>query len=107
MNRRPMLRLPIVAGCLLILSIVQLSVNGLPISAFVAAEDPRDTHSDPWYPGLSTAALTTPQWIGEEGVDAVVVLAIDDMRDPVRYEQYLRPILTRLKQIDGRAPSAS
>ncbi len=32
------------------------------------------------------------------------MLAIDDMRDPGRYEAYLRPILDRLKAIDGRAP---
>ena len=33
-----------------------------------------------------------------------MVLAIDDMRDPAGYEKYLRPILNRLKAIDGRAP---
>ena len=33
-----------------------------------------------------------------------MVLAIDDMRDTARYEAYLRPILNRLKAIDGRAP---
>ena len=33
-----------------------------------------------------------------------MVLAIDDMRDPAKYEAYLRPILNRLKAIDGRAP---
>ena len=32
------------------------------------------------------------------------MLAIDDMRDPAEYEAYLRPILDRLKAIDGRAP---
>ena len=32
------------------------------------------------------------------------MLAIDDMRDPAVYETYLRPILNRLKAIDGRAP---
>ncbi len=58
---------------------------------------------DPYYPGLATARLTTPQWIGEDGVEAVVVLAIDDMRGHERWEAYLRPILERLKQIDGRA----
>jgi putative membrane-bound dehydrogenase-like protein len=58
----------------------------------------------PWYPHKDFPKLTTPQWVGEEGVEAVIVLAIDDMRDPAKYEQYLRPILNRLKQIDGRAP---
>jgi putative membrane-bound dehydrogenase-like protein len=46
----------------------------------------------------------TPQWIGEDGVDAVLILAIDDMREAAKYEAYLRPILDRLKRIDGRAP---
>lgn len=60
--------------------------------------------SSPWYPRKDDLRLTTPQWVGSEGVEAVVVLAIDDMRDTAKYEQYLRPILDRLKQIDGRAP---
>ncbi|MDB6028235.1 MAG: hypothetical protein JWM68_4458, partial [Verrucomicrobiales bacterium] len=59
---------------------------------------------DPFYPHLSFPKLTTPQWIGESNVEAVVVLAIDDMIDPTKYETFLRPILNRLKQIDGRAP---
>lgn len=60
--------------------------------------------TDPYYVGLTFPRLTTPQWLGEEGVEAVVVLAIDDMRDTQKYETFLRPILDRLKQIDGRAP---
>ena len=63
-----------------------------------------DRPCDPYYVGTHFPKLITPQWVGEEGVDAVVVLAIDDMRDPVRYEEYLRPIIKRLKEIDGRAP---
>ncbi|MEZ6033213.1 MAG: polysaccharide deacetylase family protein [Planctomycetaceae bacterium] len=59
---------------------------------------------NPWYPHTDFPKLITPQWVGEDGVEAVIVLAIDDMRDPAKYEQYLRPILNRLKQIDGRAP---
>ena len=59
---------------------------------------------NPWYPDQHFAKLLTPQWVGEEGVEAVVIFAIDDMRDTAKYEQYLRPILDRLKQIDGRAP---
>jgi hypothetical protein len=58
----------------------------------------------PYYPHKDYPKLTTPQWVGEEGVKAVVVLAIDDMRDPQKYETFCRPILDRLKQIDGRAP---
>lgn len=60
--------------------------------------------SDPYYVSRTFPRLTTPQWIGEDGVDAVVVIAIDDMREPEKYEQFLRPILQRLKKIDGRAP---
>ncbi len=59
---------------------------------------------NPYYPNRDFPRLITPQWVGEPGVEAVVVLAIDDMRDPADYEAYLRPILNRLKAIDGRAP---
>src|SRR3954470_10243957 len=60
--------------------------------------------TDPFYPNRDFAKLTTPQWVGESNVEAVVVLAIDDMKDTKAYERFLRPILNRLKQIDGRAP---
>ena len=70
-----------------------------------AADDLRYLQRNtPWSPHTQFPKLTTPQWVGEAGVEAVVVLAIDDMRDPARYEAYLRPILQRLKKIDGRAP---
>ncbi len=61
-------------------------------------------YANPYYAGLQTAKLTTPQWVGDEGVEAVIVLAIDDLGDPAKYEAYLRPILERLQQIDGRSP---
>src|SRR5262249_26904641 len=60
--------------------------------------------SDPYYVSRSFPRLVTPQWVGEDGVEAVIILAIDDMRDPDKYEKFLRPILQRLKRIDGRAP---
>lgn len=60
--------------------------------------------NNPWYPHAKFPKLTTPQWVGDKEVEAVVILAIDDMRDTAKYEAYLRPILIRLKQIDGRAP---
>ncbi len=65
-----------------------------------------DAFSDPYYPTLQTARLTTPQWVGQEGVDAAVVLSTDDLQDEVvdRYEKFWRPVLERLKKIDGRAP---
>jgi len=63
-----------------------------------------DEFCDPYYAGLETAKLVTPQWIGEPGIDAAIVLAVDDMSAPDRYEAFLRPIFERLKRIDGRAP---
>ena len=39
---------------------------------------------NPWYPDQHFAKLLTPQWVGEEGVEAVVILAIDDMRDTAK-----------------------
>ncbi len=59
---------------------------------------------NPYYPSRTFPKLITPQWIGEPGVEAAVILAIDDMKDPKRYEAFLRPILRRLQKIDGRAP---
>jgi putative membrane-bound dehydrogenase-like protein len=59
---------------------------------------------DPFYVGRDFPKLITPQWVGEEGVDAVIILSIDDMRETPKYEAMLRPILERLKKIDGRAP---
>jgi len=60
--------------------------------------------ADPYYVHVKFPRLITPQWIGEEGVEAAIVLAIDDMRGHEKWEAYLRPILERLKKIDGRAP---
>ena len=63
-----------------------------------------DEPCNPWYVHRDFPKLTTPMWVGEEGVEAVVILGIDDMRGHEKWESYLRPILNRLKQIDGRAP---
>lgn len=72
-----------------------------------AAQAARSLHRlddiDPYAFGLHSPKLTTPQWIGEADVEAVVVLSIDDLGDATKYETYLRPILDRLKEIDGRA----
>ena len=62
-----------------------------------------DEPCDPYYVGLKTAKLVTPQWVGDPGVQAVVVLANDDMREPARHEAYIRPIVERLKQSDPDA----
>ena len=42
---------------------------------------------NPFYPHLGFARLATPQWVGEPGVEAVVILAIDDMSQPAKYEK--------------------
>ena len=77
-------------------------------AAGIAADGNRLAYLDdacsPYYVGRDFPKLTTPQWVGEEGAEAVIVLAIDDFRDVARYEHFLRPILDRLKKIDGRAP---
>ena len=59
---------------------------------------------DPFYVSGNFPKLTTPQWIGESNIQAVVTLGIDDMKGSQPYENFLRPILERLKKIDGRAP---
>jgi len=59
--------------------------------------------NDPFYVDHTFPKLTTPQWIGDSVTDAVVVLAIDDMREPQKYEAFLRPIIDRLKAIDGKS----
>ncbi|MEP6671165.1 MAG: PVC-type heme-binding CxxCH protein [Chthoniobacter sp.] len=92
-------------------------------SSALAVDGNRLTYLDddsPFWPTAQSPKFTTPQWIGEPGVDAVVILAIDDMRNApntpegkpgtAKYETFLRPILDRLKKIDpahggdGRAP---
>lgn len=63
-----------------------------------------DSPCDPYYVGLETARFVTPQWVGQRGVEAVVVLSIDDLRDPAVFEKYLHPIFRRLKELTGRTP---
>ncbi|HWB09938.1 MAG TPA: PVC-type heme-binding CxxCH protein [Pirellulales bacterium] len=90
----------VLSACLLVCALATAA-------AAAPADGNRLTYLDelnPWYPHRQFARLTTPQWVGEAGVEAVVVLAIDDMRGHEKWEAYLRPILERLQQIDGRAP---
>src|SRR5579883_1335087 len=86
---------------------LSIAISLLLAATAVAADGNRLAYldeCDPYYPSGTFPKLITPQWVGEPGVEAVVILAIDDMREPKRYEAFLRPILRRLKQIDGRAP---
>ncbi len=39
----------------------------------------RDHFTNPYWPSIASPKLTTPQWIGEDGVEAAAVLSIDDM----------------------------
>ena len=94
--------------------------KGFPIAKFAifllfsyssaqGAEGNRLSHLDepnnPWQFNRQSAKLITPQWIGEDGVEAVAVLAIDDMSgDGQNFRNYLTPIIKRLKRIDGRGP---
>ncbi len=75
---------------------------------------------DPYYPDGEFPRFTTPMWVGEEGVEAVIALTIDDMcrpfpqgrpkglpvyaRQPRVYLNFLQPVVDRLLAIDGRAP---
>jgi len=89
------------------LAFALLSVLSLTASLALAADANRLTYldsDDPFYVSRDFPKLTTPQWVGEPGVEAVVILAIDDMKGHEKWEAYLRPILERLKKIDGRAP---
>ncbi|MDB6029833.1 MAG: putative rane-bound dehydrogenase, partial [Verrucomicrobiales bacterium] len=91
-----------------ILALLLLAFSGLRLAAAGPAPNGnRLTYldsNDPFYVHRDFPKLTTPQWVGEPGVEAVVVLAIDDMRETSKYETFLRPVLERLKKIDGRAP---
>ncbi len=66
-----------------------LSLTITPLAAGAPPDANRLTYldgSDPYYVGRGFARLTTPQWVGEPGVEAVVILGIDDMRAPEPYE---------------------
>ena len=101
--------LAVVAGLLVPGPIHAVAPDTPRAAPAAAADGNRLTYldgSDPYYVGRDFPKLTTPQWVGEEGVKAVVVLAIDDMREVGPYEAMLRPIIERLKQIDGRGPAS-
>src|SRR5207247_7140776 len=63
-----------------------------------------DEPCNPYYVSRTFPKLITPQWVGEPGVEAVVILAIDDMRGHEKWEGYMRPILNSLKTLDCRGP---
>lgn len=72
----------------LLLAVVSLS----PVPLTWAGDGNRLAYldgSDPYYVSGEFPKLITPQWVGEEGVEAVVVLAIDDMRGYEKWETFL------------------
>src|SRR4051812_15826430 len=48
------------------------------------------SENDPFYVSRSFPKLVTPQWLGEQGVEAVVILAIDDLKEdkPGEHERW-------------------
>ena len=98
-----MLRLALLMTCLSLTVVASTSAAIAGEPERKSDEPSRPGDSNPYYPHRDSPRLTTPMWVGEPGVQAVVVLAIDDMRATAKYETYLRPILNRLKAIDGRA----
>jgi len=82
----------------------RMVAQGVPQPLHIGPLSAQVNEMDPYYPNRKFPKLITPQWVGEDGVECVVVLAIDDMRGHEKWETFLRPILERLKKIDGRAP---
>lgn len=60
--------------------------------------------AEPYYVSHTFPKLTTPMWVGTEGVECAIVHTIDDLADSAKYENFLRPTLNRLKQVAGRSP---
>jgi len=58
------------------LILAMLAMVPPPCAASVLGDE-----NDPFYVSRGFPKLTTPQWVGEPGVEAVVILAIDDMKE--------------------------
>ena len=103
-----MIRILLALGLVSALGLVALySHLGSKAKPFVSVPDPdayRDQFTNPYWPSITSPKLTTPQWIGEDGIDAAAVLSIDDMREIEPYQSFIEPILQRLETIYGRAP---
>lgn len=86
--------------------VICLALFGLLFVSQAVADDANrltylDAFCDPYYVHRDFPKLITPQWVGEEGVDTVVILSIDDLRDPPKYEAFIRPILKRVQELEG------
>ena len=90
-----------VASGTLLMGLFFLPVQGAEGNRLAHLDEP----NNPWQFDQQSPKLITPQWIGEDGVEGVAVLAIDDMSgDGQHFRNYLSPIIERLKKIDGRGP---
>ena len=86
-----------------------LSAWSLSVQAAPGSPGNRLTHLDdpsPFTVDANSPRITTPMWLGEEGVEAAVILSIDDMREEsvTRYRDFIAPILAKLKEIEGYSP---
>jgi hypothetical protein len=92
---------------LLLFSGVLMALAAWPEVAWATDAGNRLTYLDSkWdilYPNLELPKLTTPQWIGEQGVDAAVLLRCDDLSNS-GFEVWLRPVLDHLIDLYGHAP---
>ncbi len=97
-NRPSVLRRPNIWSRTLLLIVVTrfLAAAPSPGDRFAYLDE-----RSPFYVSASFPKLTTPMWFGEAGVDAAIILSIDDMRDPEKYRAYLEPILRRLQEVEG------
>lgn len=98
------MRLALVFGCLLSLFAIAPGTLAADGNRLAYLSD-----DDPFYVSRSFPKLVTPQWIGEPGVEAAIILAIDDLKEDkpgehLKWADFLRPIVERLKKIDGHAP---
>ena len=101
---RILLTVSLIAAFALAAVLLRLDDESAPIVAVPDPDAYRDHFTNPYWPTLNSPKLTTPQWIGEDGVEAAAVLSIDDMRRIEPYQSFIEPILQRLEAIDGRAP---
>src|ERR1043165_3378347 len=100
MNQNLNMKLKLIASTLILVVCATLPLGGADANRLTYLDE-----ADPFYVGVNFPKLTTPQWVGEAGVESVIILGIDDMAGNwPTYERVLRPVLDRLKQIDGRAP---
>ena len=101
---RFLLSLGLIAALAFVVLFFRVEFEPRPLVPVPDPDAYRHNFTNPYWPSISSPKLTTPQWIGEDGVEAVAILSIDDMRGIEPYQSFIEPILQRLEAIDGRAP---